>query len=206
MSRSPLSLILSLGLVGSVLAQGAPRAEPESLPFELDKTHSTVGFSVRHLGISKVRGSFTSFSGEVHADPATGKFSKVVGVVPVDSVDTGNKSRDNHLKADDFFAADKYPEMRLETQTVQWFGERFVAKVDLTIRDVTKSVVFRGELLGRQAGMIFGKKQVRAGYSATGKIDRQDFGLRFNRLAEGVSVVGNEVTIDLEMEVSRPLP
>lgn len=191
------------GLLGLLLVGALRAGEPAA--FQLDRSHSTIGFSVRHLGVSRVRGKFGEFSGEIVADPDTGFLTQVSATVAVASVDTGMSGRDDHLKGEDFFAATEFPEMKLATRKITWSEGEFTAEVDLTIRDKTLPVEFRGELVGRTAGMIFGKKQVRVGYSATATIDRQAFGLRFNRLAEGVSVVGNDVKIELEVEASRPM-
>lgn len=198
---------LSLLAAGILLASSPLFAEESSsVPWTLDKNHSHVGFSVRHLGISKVRGEFTDFSGTFMADPETGKLTHVDATVQVDSVDTGIEGRDNHLKAEDFFAADKFPQMRLVTKKIQWRGsDTFVATVDLTIRDQTHPVRFTGEFLGsHMVAFGNGPKHRRAGYSASARIDRKKFGLMFNSLAEGVSVVGDRVQIELEVELSAP--
>lgn len=195
---------LSLGLL--LTASAAWAEEGKSIPWSLDKNHSHVGFSVRHLGISRVKGEFKKFSGEFLADPDTGRLTHVDAKVRVDSVDTGIEGRDNHLKADDFFSAAKYPEMRLVTRKIRWSGnDTFVATVDLTIRDKTHPVRFTGEFLGSHM-VAFGKgpKHRRAGYSASARIDRKKFGLMFNSIAEGVSVVGDRVKIELEVEIAAP--
>ena len=188
-----------------VAAPPTPAKDGEGVAYDFDKNHSEVGFSVRHLGISKVKGEFSEFDGTLHADPETAKLTYVKGVVKTASVDTDNEGRDNHLKQDDFFASEKFPDMVLETRRITWNGDRFIAHSMLTIRDQTHPVVVRGELVGAQKGTFWGKKQIRAGYSAEFKINRQKFGLSFNKLAEGVSVVGNEVSVTLEVEASRNL-
>lgn len=198
--RLPLAaLALALATTGA-LAQDA-----EGVAYDFDKNHSEVGFSVRHLGVSKVKGEFGEFEGTVKADPETAKLTYVKGVVKTASVDTGNDGRDSHLRKDDFFASEAHPDMILESRRITWNGDRFIAHSMLTIRDQTHPVVVRGELVGAQKGTFWGTKQIRAGYSAEFKINRQQFGLSFNKLAEGVSVVGNEVTVTLDVEVSRNL-
>lgn len=192
-------------LAASAAAQPAAAPRAGGVPFAFDKTHSHVGFKVKHLGVSYVKGSFGDFEAEIEADEATGKLTKVKGVVKTGSVDTGSQKRDAHLKAEDFFAAEKYPAMRLETRRIRWDDDTFVAHAMLTIRDKTRPVIFRGELTGTQTGTFWGKKQIRAGYSATTKIDRKKFGLLFNGLAEGVAMVGDKVTITLEVEAYRNL-
>ena len=195
----------ALAALALTLAASAPAEEGKGVPYDFDKNHSEVGFSVRHLGISKVKGEFGDFTGTVHADGETAKLTYVKGVVKTGSVDTGNEGRDNHLKQDDFFNSEKFPDMVLESRRITWNGDRFVAHSMLTIRDQTHPVLVRGELVGAQKGEFWGKKQIRAGYSAEFKINRQKYGLTFNKLAEGVSVVGNDVTVSLEVEVSRNL-
>lgn len=197
---------LALAALALALVTGPTSAkEAPGVAYDLDKNHSAIGFSVRHLGISKVKGEFTDFEGTIHADPATAKLTYVKGVVKTGSVDTGNEKRDGHLRTDDFFNSEAHPDMVLETRRITWNGDRFIAHSMLTIRDQTHPVVVRGELVGAQQGTFWGTKQIRAGYSAEFKINRQKYGLKFNALAEGVSVVGDEVTVTLEIEAAHKL-
>lgn len=198
MKTAPLA---GLAALAAVVMVGA--AQAADVEWKLDGSHSEVGFSVRHLGISKVKGEFTDFTAELRGDAESGNLSYVKGVVKTASVDTGNEGRDDHLQQDDFFNAGKYPDMVLEATRIRWVGDRFYATATLTIRDQTHDVTVKGEKLGVRT-VDFGRGPARrAGYSAEFKIDRQKFGLRFNRLAEGVSVVGNEVTVELEIEAIR---
>ncbi len=172
--------------------------------WQVDKAHSSVGFSVRHLGISKVKGTFNSFTANIQADKKTGKLAKVVGTVEINTVDTGISGRDDHLKAGDFFDAKKFPTAKIVTKSIKFSGDKISGLAELTMKGVTRSVSFTGEFLGSHI-VDFGQgKTLRAGYSISAKINRQNFGLTFNRLAEGVSVVGDEVTIILDMQIFTP--
>jgi len=206
--NAPWKLTLAALLIAATAtgaqAQGEAAAAKRSVEYGIDTKHSNVGFSVRHLGISKVRGSFGEFGGRVWADPETGKATRVQGTVQVASVDTGIEGRDNHLRNEDFFYAEKHPEMTLEADNIKWVGDRFSTTAKLTLRGVTHPVRVTGEFLG-DATVTFGARQHRAGYSASFKIDRQKFGLTYNRVAEAVNVVGNEVTVDLEIQITRNL-
>lgn len=173
--------------------------------WQLDKAHSHVGFSVRHLGISNVKGEFTDYSAEIQADKNTGKLTGFTGTVKVASVDTGIEKRDDHLRAEDFFAAKTFPVMTLKTKSISFKGNAFSGTGEFTLKGVTKKVTFSGEFLGTRIADFGNGKTKRAGYSLSFKINRQDYNLSFNKLVEGVSVVGDEVTINLEIETFRAL-
>jgi len=191
-----LGSILSLALSATAFAQSAA--------WNIDPSHSEVGFTARHLAFAKVRGEFKSFSAQVEADVKTGKLTKLVAEVDTKSIDTGITKRDEHLKSDDFFNADKFPKAKLELKSIKWKGNKFTAIVALTIRDVTKDVKFEGELLGVQTVNFGQGAHQRAAYEATAKIKRQDFGLKFAAVTEGISIVGDEVEIHFQVEMSLP--
>jgi polyisoprenoid-binding protein YceI len=186
-----------LGLVSPVY--GADTA------WTIDPAHSTIGFSVRHLGITNVHGTFHEFAANVRADPTSGRVTALDATAKAASVDTGIDKRDEHLRSDDFFNAAKYPTLAVKLKSLQWNGNQLTGVADLTIRDTTKSVPFSGELLGVQKVNFGTGNQLRAGYQLTAKINRQEFGLKFNGLAEGVKMVSDEVTILIEAEIFRPL-
>jgi len=177
----------------------------DKIDWTLDKAHSHVGFSVRHLGISKVNGEFKEFDGKVVLDPQSGKLSSVEGEVRIASVDTGVDARDKHLLSGDFFDAAKFPLMTLKTKSISYNGDKLTAVADLTIKGVTKTVTLTGDYLGTRTADFGQGKTLRTGYSVSTVINRQDFGLQFNMLAEGVSVVGNDVTIQLDVELFKAL-
>jgi polyisoprenoid-binding protein YceI len=193
-------LWLCLPLVA--LLSHAP-VEAQSIAWNLDPAHSRIGFTARHLGFAKVNGELKTFSATIKGDATSAKLDSVEATADAASVSTGIDKRDVHLKSDDFFAAAKFPSMKLKTKSIQWKGSSFTAKADLTIRNITKEVVLEGELLGVQKVNFGQGAQMRAAYEAKTTINRKDFGLNFAGLAEGISIVGDQVTIELSVEVSH---
>jgi polyisoprenoid-binding protein YceI len=191
-------------VLGSLLALAfSTAALAQPVAWTTDPSHSTVTFTARHLGFAKVRGAFKTFSAKVEADDKA-KISKLTAEVDAKSVDTGVAKRDEHLRSDDFFGADKFQKLKLELKTIKWKGNKFTATVALTIRDVTKDVQFKGELLGVQTVNFGNGAHQRAAYEAEATINRKDFGLKFAGVAEGISIVGDEVEIELQLEMSTP--
>ncbi len=197
--KKSLALAFAAALVTIGLAAGA-----DDSGWQIDKAHSTIGFSVKHLGISKVRGDFGNYSAAVRADDQ-GRLTSVSATVNANSVNTGIGKRDEHLRQSDFFDSGKYPKVKLKTKSIKWKGDNFTGTADLTIKGKTRSVPFKGELLGIRKANFGGGETLRAGYSVTAKINRKDFDLGFNALAEGVSIVSDIVNIELEIEIARPV-
>lgn len=195
--------VMTLLVVAMTAAPMAAHAA--DVKWELDTSHSHVAFSVRHLGLSNVRGEFKKFEANVLADDKTAKITSGEATVQAASVDTGISGRDDHLRGDAFFDVAKYPTMKLVFKSIQWNGNKFIAKADMTMLATTKSVEVRGELVGTRKVNFGAGDQLRAGYSASTTINRQEFGLRFNQMAEGVSMVGDEVKIEFEIELFRKL-
>ncbi len=170
--------------------------------WEIDSSHSSVHFSVRHLVIAKVRGSFTRWSGTVQVPD--GDFSKATVAITIDasSIDTGVADRDAHLKSADFFDAATYPELRFVGTRVQArSGAELDVVGDLTIKGITREVVLRVEQHGR-AKDPWGN--VRAAFTAKTSIDRKDFGLTWNQALEtGGVMVGDRVEIEAEIEAVK---
>jgi polyisoprenoid-binding protein YceI len=165
----------------------------------IDTTHSEIGFSVRHLMVSKVKGVFRDFSGTFVT--AENPFdSSVEATVVLSSVDTGNADRDAHLRSADFFDTDQHTLLTYTSTGIRYDDEEgFVVDGELTLRGVTKQVPLRLEIHGFQQGTPFG--DTRTGFTATGEIDRRDFGVSFNMALEGGGVgLGNKVQITLEIE------
>ena len=165
----------------------------------IDTTHSEIGFSVRHLMVSKVKGVFRDFSGTFVT--AENPFdSSVEATVVLSSVDTGNADRDAHLRSADFFDTDQQTLLTYTSTGIRYDDEEgFVVDGELTLRGVTKQVPLRLEIHGFQQGTPFG--DTRTGFTATGEIDRRDFGVSFNMALEGGGVgLGNKVQITLEIE------
>jgi len=163
----------------------------------IDPVHSEVGFSVRHMMVSKVRGKFTSFEGEI----VTGDNpldAQVTATVDLRSVDTGNVDRDNHIRSADFFDADAHQTLTYRSTGVRAEDGDYVLDGELTLRGVTKNVPLHLEIGGFGPDAFGG---IRSGFTATGTINRKDFGVDFNAAMEtGGVVVGDKVTIQLEIE------
>jgi polyisoprenoid-binding protein YceI len=188
-------------------AAAAPKpADKGSVDWVLDAGHSQIGFTARHLGFSKASGMFKKFTASIKADPKTAKISTLEATAETASIDTGIEKRDAHLRSDDFLNAEKFPQLKLVTKSIKWNGNKFTAKSDLTIRDITKEVSFSGELLGVHLVNFGQGPQLRAAYEATTTISRKEFGLKWNTITEGLSVVADPVKIDLAIEMSYNAP
>ena len=165
--------------------------------WSIDPVHSEVGFSVRHMMVSKVRGRFTKFAGEI----VTGEdqlASSVAAEIDLSSIDTGAEQRDAHLRSPDFFDTDNHPLMTYRSTGIRAKGEDFVVDGELTLKGVTKSVPLTLELNGFGPDPYGG---TRAGFTATAEINRQDFGVNWNAAMEtGGVVVADKVAIHLEIE------
>ncbi len=207
--------VLGIVIAATLSASGAFAQESKSGPeapgvsrsveWSLDAAHSNIGFVARHLGFAKVKGEFKDYAATVSAHPKTGKITALSASAKAASVSTGISKRDDHLRADDFFNAEQFPELRLKLKAIRWSGKKFRAQVELTIRDVTKVVPFTGELLGLHKANFGGGDALYAGYEARATINRKAFGLAFSKLAEGVAVVSDNVEIQLNVEISRKL-
>jgi polyisoprenoid-binding protein YceI len=166
--------------------------------WDIDPVHSEVGFSVRHLMVSKVRGRFGTFSGTF----VTGENpldSSVEATIDLSSIDTSNADRDAHIRSADFFDVDQHPELAYRSTAVRQDGSNFVVDGELTIRGVTKPVALELEVNGFQGETPFGDSRV--GFSATTEINRDDYGITFNAPLEGGGVMlGQKIQIALEIE------
>jgi polyisoprenoid-binding protein YceI len=178
----------------------------KSVDWNLDPGHSHVGFMVKHLGFSKVEGMFKKYSATIKADPKTAKITALEATADTASIDTGVEKRDAHLRSDDFFNAAQYPQLKIKLKSIAWNGKKFTAKTDLTIRDVTKEVPFKGELLGVQTVNFGQGAHQRAAYEASATINRKEFGLKYSGLAEGLAIVSDPVEIKLAIEASYTPP
>jgi polyisoprenoid-binding protein YceI len=170
--------------------------------YSIDPAHSEIGFVARHLIGSKVRGRFTQFSGTVViADPPEG--SSVEAEADAASIETGVQMRDDHLRTNDFMDAPNYPKLLLKSTGLTRESEsEWKLAADLTIRGVTKPVVFDIEFHGAGPGLQPGSEVF--GLSASTEIDRRDFGVSFNGVLEGGAiVVGNKVKLELEIEAAK---
>jgi polyisoprenoid-binding protein YceI len=163
----------------------------------IDPVHSEVGFTVRHMMVSKVRGRFTSFSGEIvtGADPLD---SSVATEIALDSIVTGQEQRDAHIRSADFFDVENHPTMTYRSTGVRPHRDGYAVDGELTLKGVTKDVPLALELNGFGPDAYGG---TRAGFTATAEINRSDFGVNWNAAIEGGGVVvSDKVTIQLEIE------
>ncbi|MGH3358351.1 MAG: YceI family protein [Nocardioidaceae bacterium] len=164
--------------------------------WKIDPTHSEVGFTVRHL-MSKVRGKFEEFEGEIVTDE-NGLGSQANAKIVLSSVNTGTADRDNHLRSSDFFSVENHPVMTFASTGVRDKGDTFVVLGDLTIKDTTKPVELTVEVLG-EGGDPWGG--TRLGLEATTEISRKEFGIDFNIPVSGDKLmIGDRVAIHLTVE------
>jgi polyisoprenoid-binding protein YceI len=168
----------------------------------IDAAHAELGFAVRHLMLSTVRGRFGAVTGTVLVDENDPKSSKIDVTVDVASIDTRQEMRDNHLRSADFFDAANHPTMHFVSTRIEGdVSKTFKVIGDLTIRGTTRQVALDVTLEGR-AKDPWGND--RAGFSATGQINRHDFGLNWNQALEAGGVtVGAEVKLTLDVEIVR---
>src|SRR5262245_30661307 len=151
----------------------------------IDPVHSEVGFSVRHMMVSKVRGKFTKFSGEI-VTAENPLASSVTAEIDLSSIDTGAEQRDGHLRSPDFFDTENHPLMTYRSTGVRAEGDRYVVDGELSLKGVTRSVQLTLEPNGFGPDAYGG---TRAGFSATAEINRQDFGVSWNAALETGGVV-----------------
>jgi polyisoprenoid-binding protein YceI len=165
----------------------------------IDPVHSSIGFSVRHLVVSKVRGTFGNFSGAITvAEDGT---PSVSAEIAVESVNTGNEQRDAHLKAADFFDVEDHPTATFVSTGVRQDGSDYVLDGDFTLKGVTKPIQLKLEYNGVNPGMGHGEV---AGFEASVVINRKDFGIDIDMpLETGGAVVGDKITITLEIEALK---
>lgn len=162
----------------------------------IDAAHSTVGFTVRHLVVSKVRGRFQNFGGTITV--AADGTPSVDAEIDVASITTDNEQRDGHLKTGDFFEVEKYPTATFTSTSIKADGGNFVLTGDFTLHGVTNSVDLELEFNGVNAGMGNGPV---AGFEAKAVINRRDFGITIDMPLEGGgAVVGDKITLNLEIE------
>jgi len=170
--------------------------------WNLDTVHSGINFSVRHMVVSKVRGRFTKFTGNVELDEGDLARSVVEATIDASSIDTGTGQRDDHLRSADFFDVERFPEIRFRSTQIEKLGEdRYRLTGDLTIRDVTRPIALEAEYGGRGKDP-WGNE--RAAFSATTAIKRSDYGLTWNQALEaGGILVGERVDIELDVQAVR---
>jgi len=166
--------------------------------YTIDKSHSSAGFSVRHLLISNVTGTFSEFSGTIMYDRNDITKSSVEVTIATASVDTDDEGRDKHLRSADFFNVEKYPQITFKSTRVIKTEGGFDLTGEFTLNGVTKEITFPVEFIGQAVGPM-GK--MRLGFEARTKIDRKDYGITWNKTFDAGGVaVGDEVKIELNIE------
>lgn len=169
--------------------------------WNIDPTHTEVQFKVKHLVISTVTGFFKKFSGTIESDSEDFDGASVNFSADINSIDTNQTDRDNHLKSADFFAAEEYPTMDFEGELKLVSGNDYQLTGDLTIRGTSKQVEFP-VVLGGTMKDPYGN--VKSGFEINGKINRKDFGLNWNAVTEaGGIVVSDEVKLQINAQVVK---
>lgn len=188
-------------LLACVFASAA--AEAWAGRFEIDAVHSSVSFKVRHMVVSKTSGKFNDFAGTLDYDPKAPGSWKTEAVIKAASIDTGNADRDKHLRSKDFFDTDKYPEIRFVSTKVETAEDgRTLLHGKLTLHGVTKDVALALEAHGVVPDA---KGNIHAGFSATTKINRMDYGISYSKILDtGGLAVGDTVEISIEIEAIEP--
>lgn len=181
----------------------APLTAQAGETFQIDTVHSRLGFGVKHMAVSTVRGSFQDYSGSAEVDLDDLANSSVQVTIQAASVDTDNERRDADLRAEDFFDVEDHPEITFESTSIERQGDQLVVVGDLTIKGNTQSVRMPVEVAGPVQDP-WGNQ--RLGVSGRLTIDRTEYGLTYNRLLEaGGLVVGKEVDIEIDVELMRPV-
>ena len=197
------TLLVSTGFTSPATGKdpGKPGAKAALTRWQIDQSHSNVKFTVTHMVVSEVEGSFKKFDGTIeHSQPDLSD-AKVTFTVDVNSVDTDNEKRDGHLRSDDFFNAEKYPQMKFEsTSFTPVSGKKYKMVGNLTIREVTKPVTFDVTY----NGSITNGGKSKAGFKATTTINRFDYNLKWDRATEaGSLVVDKDVIVSVNAEFDK---
>lgn len=166
--------------------------------YKVDPAHTSISFSVKHMVIATVKGSFSKFEGAITYDEKDLSKWSVKGKIFADSIDTNNSDRDKHLKSPDFFDVKKYPEITFESKNFRKDGDGYISKGIFTMHGVSKEIEIPFKILGKIKDP-WGNERI--GVEASLKINRQDFGISWNNtLDNGGLIVGNEVQIELSAE------
>jgi polyisoprenoid-binding protein YceI len=185
--------IFALLITAGAFAQGTK--------WTLDKGHSNVKFTITHMVVSEMDGSFRIFDGSLEHSKPDFSDAKVNFTIDVASINTDNERRDGHLKSDEFFNAEKYPKMTFQSTSMKSLGNnKYELTGNLTIRDVTKPATFQVT----HGGVLTTAQGAKAGFKATTTINRFDYNLKWDRATEtGGLVVGKEVTITVNVELNK---
>ncbi len=169
--------------------------------WKVDTAHTEVGFKVKHMMVTNVRGNFTGVEGSVEGDPNNLTDAKITFNIDASTINTNNEDRDNHLRSEDFFEVEKYPNITFNsTEIVETSEDEYDVTGDLTIKDTTKKATFKVTRTG--AGKNPWGVDV-VGFEAETKISRKEFGLTWNQALEtGGVLVGDEITITVELQIN----
>jgi len=199
--RTMMKWVTFIGLVSCWSLGGAAIVFAEMSKWNLDKDHTTLGFEVVHMVVSKTKGKFTEYSGTVEMDAEKQEFKTIEAVIQSASVTTDHQKRDDHLRSADFFDAKTFPTMTYKMKTYTKSGDHYTAIGDFTLLGVTKELTLVGTFNG-MAQDPWGN--TRAGFTAEGTLNRKDFGMKFSKLLDnGGLMVGDEVKLILEIEVIK---
>lgn len=183
-------------LIGIFIAVSSAFAA--DVKYDLDLVHTRIGFSVRHIVVSNVQGDFKTFAGGFALNDKK-ELTQVEAVIKTASIDTANEERNTHLKSPDFLDVEKFPEIKFVSTKITHEGNSYTVTGNLTIKDVTKPVTLKGELVGMVDKGLDNKPH--AGFQAEGKINRKDFHVNFSKLLEtGGMIVGDDVKIILDVD------
>jgi polyisoprenoid-binding protein YceI len=170
--------------------------------YRVDPAHTSVSFSVRHMGVSNVKGHFDAFAGSLVLD--TGKIQEAEGTIQVKSVNTGIEKRDNHLRTSDFFDAARYPVITFKSKGVETSGDQTILIADFTMRGVTKELRLPVTLSGPVKDP---QGNTRIGLEARTTVNRKDYGMEFHAVMEtGGLMVGDEVKLEINAEAIKEAP
>ena len=172
--------------------------------YNIDRSHTVIGFSIRHNEITLVSGRFKDFTGAIHYDAKDVTRSAVEFKAKVESIDTGVEARDKHLRTADFFEVEKYPEMTFKSTSVSRKGKGYILTGNLTLKGVTKQVSLPFTITG---AIKDARGNTRMGIAAQTTIDRRDYGITWGQALPGGGFnVAHDVMIDLQLEALQPAP
>lgn len=184
-------LVLSAIVAGSLAVVGA-----YATPYKIDENHSSINFKVSHMIVANVDGDFTKFTGEADINPKTKVLTKLTGEIDIKSINTRNEERDGHLVSDDYFNADKYPKGTLNATKITKVKNGIQVEANLTLKDVTKKVIFTGELKGPAKHPTL-KKDI-YGLTLNATINRKDFNIGKDTSS---ATMGDKVNIAINLEL-----
>lgn len=198
-SLSALAIIAAATPLAAQTAE-APAEAVSQNTWQIDASHSELSFRIRHF-VSKVRGTFGQWTGTVTADPDQLGNGSVQVVIDANSIDTNNERRDADLKSEDFFYAEKFPQITFTSRSVEVNGTDLTIVGDLTMRGITRPVTLTGEYIGMT---VDNRGRQRIGFEASTTVDRLDWGITWNRIAEGGgAMLGDEVEIEIVVAAIR---